>query len=121
MARDLIFVRGLQFHAPHGVYAEERSEGRHFEVELEAELSLTASGASDALADTVDYRDLSAAAVEVFGGPSVSLVEHLAARVCELVLARHGAVERVTVTVSKRATGVPGDPARVGVRISRDR
>ena len=121
MARDLIFVRGLQFHAPHGVYAEERSEGRHFEVELEAELSLDASGASDALADTVDYRDLSAAAVEVFGGPSVSLVEHLAARVCELVLSRHGAVERVTVTVSKRATGVPGAPARVGVRISRDR
>jgi dihydroneopterin aldolase len=121
MARDLIFVRGLQFRAPHGVYAEERVEGRDFEVELEAEVSLTAPGTSDALADTVDYRDLSAAAVEVFGGPSVSLVEHLAARVCELVLSRHGAVERVTVTVSKRATGVPGDPARVGVRISRDR
>jgi dihydroneopterin aldolase len=51
----------------------------------------------------------------------VSLVEHLAAQVCERVLARHAAVERVTVTVSKRATGVPGDPGRVGVRISRGR
>ena len=70
----------------------------------------------------MDYRrDLAAAAVEVFGGPSVNLVEHLAARVCEVVLARHTTVKRVTVTVSKRATGVPGAPSSVGVRVSRGR
>lgn len=121
MAGDLIFVRGLSFRAPHGVYAEERVEGRDFEVEVEAEVPLAQAGASDALADTVDYRDLAAAAVEVFGGPSVNLVEHLAARVCETVLARHRAVVRVTVVVSKRATGVPGDPDCVGVRVTRAR
>ena len=118
---DRVFVLGLRRLARHGVYDEERADGRWFEVDVTAHLSLAAAGASDALVDALDYRDLAHAALAVLDGPSASLVEHLADRIAGEVLTRYGAVSRVDVTVRKTATGVPGDPPVVGVAISRYR
>jgi dihydroneopterin aldolase len=120
-APDTLFVTGLRLHARHGVYDEERAEGRLFEVDVEATADLRDPGRSDALHQTVDYRHLAAAVVEVFGGPSQQLVEKLADDVCALLLGRHAPLRSVRVTVRKRATGVPGDPAWVGVTVRRER
>jgi|SRR5690554_1833908 len=121
MNSDQIHIRGLQVVAPHGVYPEEREEGRSFTVDLDAFLGVADAGQNDALAQTVDYRDLSTAILKVLHGPSRSLIEALAEEITAEIFETVAAVQRVRVTVWKRALGVPGDPERVGVTIDRHR
>lgn len=121
MTSDQIHIRGLHIVAPHGVYQEEREEGRAFTVDLDAFISVREAGRNDALQQTVDYRDLSAAILRVLDGPSRSLIETLAEEICEEVLRTVEVIDSVRVTVWKRAIGVPGDPDRVGVTITRQR
>lgn len=121
MSSDQIHIRGLHVVAPHGVYQEERDEGRSFTVDLDAFLGVAEAGHNDALAQTVDYRDLSTAILKVLNGPSRSLIEALAEEITAEIFNTVEPVQRVRVTVWKRALGVPGDPERVGVTIDRDR
>lgn len=121
MSSDQIHIRGLHVVAPHGVYQEERDEGRAFTVDLDAFISVREAGRNDALQQTVDYRDLSSAILRVLGGPSRSLIEALAEEICEEALRTVDVIDGVRVTVWKRAKGVPGDPERVGVTIERHR
>lgn len=119
--RDTILVHGLEFTARHGVYPEERRDGRRFCVDLEAQVAVVEAGRSDALHDTVDYRDLCRIVLEVANGPSVHLIERLVEEICARILAELPAVERIRLTLQKYATGVPGDPAWVGLRVERSR
>lgn len=121
MRTDQIHVRGLTILAPHGVYDEERREGRQFRVDLDAHVPIAQAGEQDALLKTVDYRVLCEAIVRVLNGPSKNLIESLATEIVQEVLESAPAVERVRVTVWKRALGVPGDPQEVGVTIDRPR
>lgn len=121
MRTDQIHVRGVTVVAPHGVYDEERREGRQFRVDLDAHVPIAEAGEQDALLKTVDYRDLSEAILRVLHGPSKSLIETLATEIVDEVFQSAPTVERVRVTVWKRALGVPGDPEQVGVTIDRQR
>ena len=121
MAGDIIHVRGLSLTARHGVYEEERREGRSFTVDLDAYVNTLRAGTTDELQQTVDYRDLSAAVLRVMQGESRHLIETLAEAIAADLLATVPALSGVRVTVWKRATGVPGDPERVGVTIERAR
>lgn len=121
MDRDQIHIRGLHVHAPHGVYEEERIEGRSFWVDLDAYVGTSSAGESDDLAKTVDYRALTTAILSVMEGPSRNLIEALAEEIADAVLSDVPAVDQVRVSVWKRALGVPGDPERVGVTIHRHR
>lgn len=121
MERDQIHIRGLHVHAPHGVYEEERLEGRSFWIDLDAYVGTAEAGESDDLAQTVDYRDLTTAILSVMEGPSRNLIEALAEEIADAVFAAVRVVAQVRVSVWKRALGVPGDPERVGVTIVRRR
>ena len=55
-----IFVEGLEFVGAHGVYEEERVEGRRFRVDFLVQTSRDQSSASDDLEETIDYRELEA-------------------------------------------------------------
>lgn len=118
---DRIILRDIEFHAPHGYYEDERREGRRFLVDVDAGVSTLAAGRSDALEQTVDYRDIARVVVAVMTGESVHLIERLCELIAAAVLAEIPAIEHVKVRVRKRATGVPGDPEFVGVVIERSR
>lgn len=119
---DTILVEDLEFLAYHGVYDEERAEGRRFRVDVEVDVpALVQAGATDDLAETLDYREVAGVVEEVFTGPSVQLIERLAEEVCGRLLARLASVVTVRLTIRKAATGVPGDPRWVGVRVARHR
>jgi len=109
----------MSFHGRHGVGAKERERTQEFRVDVELETDLAAAGASDDITDTIDYRQVRAAAREVIEGASRSLLESLAAAIAErvLVLPR---VEAVSVRVTKwPASMQPIDGA--SVRINRTR
>ena len=117
---DTIVLRGLRGHGHHGVYAEERTAGQPFLVDVTLWLDLSGAARSDDVADTVHYGELAAEVVAVVEGEPVNLLETLAARIAAVCLSRP-LVESVEVTVHKpeAPVGVPFED--VAVTIARDR
>jgi len=118
---DTLHVHNLSFHALHGVYDEERREGRRFQIDIDADIVAPHAASTDELAQTVDYRDIASVAVQVMEGRSVHLIETLAEQIAQNVLSSIPCVVAVRVQIRKHATGVPGDPEWVGLTIQRRR
>ena len=118
---DIIRLQGMTFSAAHGASPGERTRERRFVVDLEVEADLGRAGATDDLADTVNYSALHGAVRDVLKGPPVNLLETLAERIAQRVL-RDFPVGAVLVRVGK--PGVPvdeGDRAVASVEIRRVR
>jgi len=104
----------------HGLLDEERTRSQPFEVDLDAELDLSAAGRTDSIAGTVDYAVLAGIIDEVLGGPHADLIEHLAEQIASRVLTSER-VDAVEVTVRKLRPPVPLHMASAGVSIRRER
>ena len=118
---DLIRLQGMTFSAAHGASPGERTRERRFVVDLEVTADLRRAGATDDLADTVNYSTLHGVVRDVLKGPPVNLLESLAHRVAERVL-RDFPVLAVRVRVGK--PGVPvdeGSQAMASVEVYRER
>lgn len=102
----------------HGVLAEERDRAQPFEVDVYLDMDLRAAGASDDLADTLDYGTIATQVATLVSGESHALLERLASRIAtELLTDRR--VASVTVDVRKLRPPVPVDLAWAGVRVVR--
>lgn len=118
---DRIELRGLRALGHHGALPGEQDRAQPFEIDLEIEVDTSRAGETDALADTVDYGTLAAAATRVVTDERWNLLERIAHRVAEEVLAADARAGGVTVTVRKLRPPVPLDLAAAGVRVSRSR
>lgn len=117
---DVIELRGLRVMGTHGVLPEEHARAQPFEVDLDVEADLAVAGDSDDLSATLDYGAVAEVVSDVVGGPHCQLLEVLAARIAEAVLADNRA-RSVTVTVRKLRPPVPLDLDSAGVRVTRAR
>jgi dihydroneopterin aldolase len=115
---DRILVSGLREMGVHGVLAEEQVRAQPFGVELELLVDLAPAGASDALADTVDYGSLCEAVKGVVATEHYQLLERLAARIAEICRA-DARVQGVVVEVRKLEPPVDARLDYVAVRIER--
>ena len=86
MPSDRIILEGMQFYGYHGGSPEERSLGQPFQVDLEAELDLSAAGRSDNRDDTVSYTHLYRVVKEVMEEPPKNLLETLAEEIAQRAL-----------------------------------
>jgi dihydroneopterin aldolase len=98
---DLLLLEGMSFYGYHGETAAERTLGNRFHVDLEVRIDLAAAGRSDDIADTLDYSHAFALVREVVEDQQYRLIETIAARVADAVLA-DARVESVRVRVSKQ-------------------
>ena len=107
-SRDRIRLSGVRGRGFHGVFEHERREGQEFVVDVELAVDLAPAGASDDLADTVNYGAIGAAVLARIVGEPHDLIERLAELVAQDAL-EHTAVDEVTVTVHKpqAPVGVP--------------
>ncbi len=117
---DRIALRGIVAFGRHGVLPHEQEFGQTFTVDAELELDLAPAGASDALADTVDYGTLSADLAAVVTDERHDLIERLATRLADVCLER-SRVDAVTITVHKPHAPVPVPLTDVTVTIRRTR
>ncbi len=120
MSGDRIELRGIEAFGYHGVLAHEQELGQAFTVDVALELDLAPAGASDDLADTVDYGALSGELAAVVTDERYDLIERLATRLAEVCLARPS-VTAATVTVHKPHAPVPVALADVAVTLHRTR
>lgn len=117
---DRIELRGLRASGHHGANPGEQDSPQPFEIDLDLWADVARAGASDRLEDTVDYGAVAAAATAVVTGERWQLLERMAERVAEDVLACDRRIRAVTVSVRKLRPPVEG-LATAGVRIERSR
>lgn len=115
---DRILVKGLRVMGVHGVLPKEQVRAQPFGIELELLVDLAPAGASDALADTVDYGALIEAVSQIISGEHHQLLERLAERIAEVCRA-DARVQGVVVEVRKLEPPVKADIRHVAVRIER--
>ena len=121
MSADRIVLEGMAFYAYHGDHPAERALGQRFVVDVRLTLDLRRAGATDDLADTVDYLAVYQTAREVVEGEQYRLLEAVAERLAAALLARYP-VEQVAVRVSKPGAPIPqAHFARLAVEITRRR
>jgi dihydroneopterin aldolase len=113
---DRIEIRGLRALGIIGVLSEERERPQPFELDLD----LAAAGASDDLHDTVDYGVAVAVAAKVVQTESHLLLERVAERIAEELLALDR-VDGVRVTIRKLRPPLPQDVSTSAVTIERRR
>lgn len=97
---DEITVTGIRATGFHGVYDFERRDGQEFVADLTLYLQLDKAAASDDVANTVHYGELAEEVVAIIEGEPVNLIETLATRIADAVLARE-LVKVVRVSIHK--------------------
>lgn len=115
---DRVLLSGLRVLGVHGVLPEEQTRAQPFEIDLELSVDLGPAGATDDLADTVDYATVADAVVAVVRDERYQLLERLATRIVEVARADDRVIG-VVVTVRKLRPPVPHELDHVGVRIER--
>ena len=115
---DEITLTGLRVFGRHGVYEQERRDGQQFVVDTTLYVSTAAAAASDDVAETVHYGEVAARIAQIVGGEPVNLIETLAQRIADAVLAYEG-VRMVAVTVHKPGAPIDLEFADVSVTIRR--
>jgi dihydroneopterin aldolase len=94
----IVELRGLRIFGHHGVYEHERRDGQFFLFDLD--LQVGDRGATDRLAEAVDYTKVAGAVRELSDTRRFDLLEALATAVAEMLHERF-ALERVRVRVRK--------------------
>jgi dihydroneopterin aldolase len=117
---DSIAITGIEVFAYHGVLAEEKKAGQRFLVDVELMLDLSAAGASDDLAETVDYGLLTQRIHDVVATERWDLIERVATRVAEVVL-EDRRVQEVVATVHKPQAPIAVEFLDVSVTVRKDR
>jgi dihydroneopterin aldolase / 2-amino-4-hydroxy-6-hydroxymethyldihydropteridine diphosphokinase len=117
---DQIVLKGISAVGHHGVLDFEKRDGQTFVVDVTMQVDLAPAGASDDLADTVNYAEVAGDVVALVQGEPLDLIEALAARIADRVLARP-LVEAVEVVVHKPQAPVGHPFTDVQVRVVRER
>ena len=115
---DKVFIEGLEIEALIGIYDWERRIRQPLVFDLEMAFDNRKPAASDAIADTLDYKAVSKRLVAFVSESGFGLVETLAERCAELVL-REFNVAHVRLKLSK--PGAVRGARAVGVVIERRR
>lgn len=119
MPRDRFGLSDLRFYAHHGAADHERDVGQWFSADIEMTLDLGLAARADDLAETVDYRDVAATALDAATGERAALLERVAERVAFRLLEKFPVAE-VRVRLRKFSPPGPGVAATTYIEIVRD-
>ncbi|UZF95056.1 dihydroneopterin aldolase [Bosea sp. NBC_00550] len=112
-----ILIEKLDIYAYHGFFSEEERLGQRFVLDILLAVDIRASAISDKLADTVDYGNVVAVAIEAFTARRYNLLEAAARAVAFAILERFPPVGRVEVTLRKPGPPIPATLGSVGIKL----
>ena len=95
-----ISLRGMRFHAFHGVLPQERLVGGDYEVDLRVGYPLAKAIISDRVEDTLNYASLYSLVEREMKQPS-SLLEHVSGRIAEAVCKAFPKALSIDLTLTK--------------------
>ena len=115
---DKVFIEGLEIEALIGIYDWERRIRQPLLFDVEMAFDNRKPAATDAIEDTLNYKDVSKRLIEFVSQSDFGLVETLAERCAALILDEFG-VQQVRLKLSK--PGAVRGARAVGVIIERSR
>jgi dihydroneopterin aldolase len=117
---DMEFIRlnNMIFYAHHGYYQAERELGQKFEVDLEFSCDLSKAIETDALSDTINYKDVFLRVSQVFSSYKFTLLETLADKIAHDLL-KNFPIESVKIRVRKPQVSLNGFLDNVEVEVFR--
>jgi dihydroneopterin aldolase len=115
---DTIFLSGLTTECIIGIWDWERKVKQKVVVDLEMAADIRKAAASDAIADTLDYKRVSKRLLQFIADSEFQLVETLTERIAQLVVTEFG-VAAVKVRLNKQ--GALRGSRDVGILIERRR
>lgn len=120
---DRIELKGLAFHANHGVLAHETEFGQAFSLDIVCWLDFAEAAAGDDLTKTVNYAELVEMALGIATGTPRKLIETVATEIAETALRTYTQLHAVEVTLHKPHAPIPAvfDSVAVVARRSRKR
>ncbi len=115
---DRIELKGIRALGTIGVLPEEKVRPQPFEIDVWIETDLLEAGASDELSDTINYGEITEIVTKVINEESYQLLERVANRLTEVILA-NPKVDGVEVVIRKLRPPVPEFLESSAVRIYR--
>ncbi|MCM5662095.1 dihydroneopterin aldolase [Galbibacter mesophilus] len=116
----IIKVTNIQVYAYHGCLVEEGKIGSDYRVDVEVKANLQPSAESDQLKDTVDYVQINRIVKDEMAVRS-KLLEHVAKRIIDRILAEIAIANEVTVEVSKINPPIGGNVEQVTIQMTLSR
>ena len=118
---DRIELKGLAFHANHGVLEHETEFGQAFSLDITCWLDFAGAAKDDDLTQTVNYAELAETALRIAGGTPRQLIETVAVEIAETAMRSYDALHAVEVTLHKPQAPIPRTFADVAVVARRSR
>ncbi len=116
-----ILLKNLVFFGHHGDIPAEREIGQRFIIDLALSLDIAEVAHTDALESTADYVAVHELCRRVVEGEPVNLLETLAARLTDKILAETPRLTQVEIVVKKPAVPLRGAVDYVAVELIRTR
>lgn len=120
---DRIELKGLKFHANHGVLEHETEFGQAFSLDITCWLDFAGAARDDDLTQTVNYAELADAALKIATGTPRQLIETVVVEIAETAMRSYDALHAVEITLHKPHAPIPAvlDDVSVVARRSRKR
>ena len=115
---DCIQLEGIRCYGYTGYLPEEQVLGQWFEVDVTLWLDLALAAKSDAIEDTIDYRNIINRVQHLVKTSKFALVERLAGAIAESILANNG-IQQVKVRLSKLAAPIPDFGGKITLELIR--
>ena len=120
MNRDRLSIRGMTFHAHHGLEEHEIENGQRFDIDVEMFFDASKAAQTDRLSDTIDVRRVYKDIKKVVLEKRFYLIETLAQRVAAAILKNYD-IEAITVRVRKPVAPLGGLSRGTEIEITRSR
>jgi 7,8-dihydroneopterin aldolase/epimerase/oxygenase len=117
---DCIHIDNIRCYGYTGFLPEEQILGQWFEVDLALWLNLSKAGTSDAIEDTLDYRNAIAKVKELVKTAKFALVERLAEAIATSLLEFEPVIQ-VQVKLTKPAAPIPDFGGKITVELTRSK
>jgi 7,8-dihydroneopterin aldolase/epimerase/oxygenase len=102
-----VALEGIEFHAYHGVFSEEKKLGNRFTVDIKVDTHFKEAMLKDQLKNTVDYHKLYQIAKSHMQEP-VKLLEHLAHLMIQDIIKAYPNLKHIQVVIKKHNPALGG-------------
>ncbi|MBE9548361.1 MAG: dihydroneopterin aldolase [Proteobacteria bacterium] len=117
MQQDRVFIEDLRIETVIGIYDWEREIRQTVSIDLEMAFDIRKAGQSDAIEDTLNYKEVAKRLINYVQAAEFQLVETLAERCAEIILTEFN-ISWLRIKLSK--PGAVRGSAAVGVIIERE-
>lgn len=118
---DKIILQNMQFYGYHGLLPEEKKLGQRFNVDVTLYLSTKRAGVTDDMHDSIHYGEAFQRIERIVEGASINLLEAVAEKIAQDLLASFSLLEACEVKVIKPNPPIAGHYESVAVEIYRER